>query len=296
MDALRPETLDTAVALADIPNQIRGFGPIKDAAMRDAAPRRAALLAALDASPGRNRGGIRETADHAGPDGPQLPHRRNRSPFCAGSLGARCRGRVKRPGESSPRSCVNWARWASWSQPCRLTGAAAEIDTETYARVLEEIAAGDGSVSTLVSVHNAPTCEILQHYGTDAQREEWLRPMAAGAAIGSFALTEPGAGSDASALRTRALRQGDDYIITGSKQFISNAAIGHTTILFAVTDASAGKKGISCFIVARNHTPGYQVARIEEKAGPESVRHLPSGVRRHARSGQPAHRRGGRGV
>ena len=141
-----------------------------------------------------------------------------------------------------------------------------EIDTETYARVLEEIAAGDGSVSTLVSVHNAPTCEILQHYGTDAQREEWLRPMAAGAAIGSFALTEPGAGSDASALRTRALRQGDDYIITGSKQFISNAAIGHTTILFAVTDASAGKKGISCFIV-RNHTPGYQVARIEEKLG-----------------------------
>ena len=141
-----------------------------------------------------------------------------------------------------------------------------EIDTETYARVVEEIAAGDGSVSTLVSVHNAPTCEILQHYGTDAQREHWLRPMAAGAAIGSFALTEPGAGSEASALRTRAVRDGDGYVITGSKQFISNAAIGQTTILFAMTDSGAGKKGMSCFIVS-NDTPGYQVARVEEKLG-----------------------------
>ena len=141
-----------------------------------------------------------------------------------------------------------------------------EIDTQTYARVVEEIAAGDGSVSTLVSVHNAPTCEILQHYGTDAQREEWLRPMAMGKAIGSFALTEPGAGSEASALRTRAVKDGDDYVITGSKQFISNAAIGHTTLLFAITDPAAGKKGMSCFVV-RNDTPGYQVARIEEKLG-----------------------------
>ena len=141
-----------------------------------------------------------------------------------------------------------------------------EIDTVTYARVVEEIAAGDGSVSTLVSVHNAPTCEILQHYGTDAQREAWLRPMATGAAIGSFALTEPGAGSEASALRTRAVRDGDGYVITGSKQFISNAAIGQTTILFAMTDPAAGKKGMSCFVVS-NDTPGYQVARVEEKLG-----------------------------
>ena len=141
-----------------------------------------------------------------------------------------------------------------------------EIDMRTYARVVEEIAAGDGSVSTLVSVHNAPTCEILQHYGTDAQREQWLRPMASGAAVGSFALTEPGAGSEASALRTRAVRDGDGYVITGSKQFISNAAIGQTTILFAMTDPAAGKKGMSCFIVS-NDTPGYQVARIEEKLG-----------------------------
>ncbi len=141
-----------------------------------------------------------------------------------------------------------------------------EIDTETYARVVEEIAAGDGSVSTLVSVHNAPTCEILQHYGTDAQRQEWLVPMATGAAIGSFALTEPGAGSEASGLRTRAVKDGGDYVITGSKQFISNAKIGQTTILFAMTDPAAGKKGMSCFIVS-NSTPGFQVARVEEKLG-----------------------------
>ena len=142
----------------------------------------------------------------------------------------------------------------------------AEIDMHTYARVVEEIAAGDGSVSTLVSVHNAPTCEILQQYGTDEQREQWLRPMATGAALGSFALTEPGAGSEASGLRTRAVREGDEYVITGSKQFISNAAIGQTTLLFAMTNPAAGKKGMSCFVVA-NDTPGYQVARVEEKLG-----------------------------
>ncbi len=142
----------------------------------------------------------------------------------------------------------------------------AEIDMHTYARVVEEIAAGDGSVSTLVSVHNAPTCEILQMYGTDAQRDRWLRPMATGAAIGSFALTEPGAGSEASALRTKAVKKDGRYVVNGAKQFISNANIGHTTLLFAVTDPAAGKKGLSCFVVA-NDTPGFKVARVEDKLG-----------------------------
>ncbi len=142
----------------------------------------------------------------------------------------------------------------------------AEIDMHTYARVVEEIAAGDGSVSTLVSVHNAPTCEILQMYGTDAQRDRWLRPMATGAAIGSFALTEPGAGSEASALRTKAVKKDGRYVVNGAKQFISNAKIGQTTLLFAVTDPAAGKKGLSCFVVA-NDTPGFKVARVEDKLG-----------------------------
>ena len=146
-----------------------------------------------------------------------------------------------------------------------------ELDYETYAQVVEEIAAGDGAVSTVVSVHNAPTCDILEHWASDAQKERWFRPLASGQAIGSFALTESAAGSDAAAVRTRAVRKravrgGDTYVINGSKQFISNASIGRTTILFAVTDPAAGKKGISAFVVA-NDTPGFSIARVEHKLG-----------------------------
>lgn len=142
----------------------------------------------------------------------------------------------------------------------------AGIDYVTYALLLEEIAAGDGAVSTVISVHNAPTCEVLAAYGTGAQKERWLRPLATGDAIGSFALTEPQAGSDASALRTRAVKRGDRYIIDGAKQFITNVRIGQTTVLFAATDPKAGKKGLSCFVVA-NDTPGFSVAKVESKLG-----------------------------
>ena len=141
-----------------------------------------------------------------------------------------------------------------------------ELPYETYARVVEEIAAGDGAVSTVVSVHNAPTCDILEHWGTPAQKERWLRPLASGSVIGSFALTESGAGSDAAGVRTRAVRRGDAWVVNGSKQFISNATIGKTTILFAVTDPDAGKKGVSAFIVA-NDTPGFSVSKVEHKLG-----------------------------
>jgi alkylation response protein AidB-like acyl-CoA dehydrogenase len=141
-----------------------------------------------------------------------------------------------------------------------------EIPYEAYAQVIEEIAAGDGAVSTLVSVHNAPTCEILEKFGTPEQKDKWLRPMMTGAAVASFALTESAAGSDAAGIRTRAVRTNSGYMINGSKQFISNASIGQTTILFAVTDPAAGKKGISAFIVA-NNTPGFAVARVEHKLG-----------------------------
>ena len=141
-----------------------------------------------------------------------------------------------------------------------------EIPYEAYAQVIEELAAGDGSVSTLVSVHNAPTCEILEKFGNPEQKERWLRPMASGQAVASFALTESGAGSDAAGIRTRAVRTNSGYVVNGSKQFISNASIGQTTILFAVTDPAAGKKGISAFIVA-NDTPGFKVARVEHKLG-----------------------------
>ena len=141
----------------------------------------------------------------------------------------------------------------------------AEIDYATYALALEEISAGDGSVSTLVSVHNAPTCTVLERFGTDAQCERWLRPLTMGK-VGWFALTEPGAGSDASALATRAVKRGDRYVLNGAKQFISNVPFDGHGVLFAVTDPAAGKKGISCFVVA-NDTPGFRIARVEEKLG-----------------------------
>ena len=142
----------------------------------------------------------------------------------------------------------------------------AGLDALTYAMALEEIAAGDASVSTLVSVHNSPTCTILERYGTAAQKERLLRPMASGERVACFALTEPQAGSDAANLRTRAVREGDAWVINGSKQFISSGAIAGVCLLFAVTNPAAGKKGISCFAVPTD-TPGYRVARIEHKLG-----------------------------
>jgi butyryl-CoA dehydrogenase len=141
-----------------------------------------------------------------------------------------------------------------------------EIDPVTYALLVEEIAAGDGSVSTMVSVHNSPTCAVLAQYGTAAQKDRWLRPLATGQAVGSFGLTEPQAGSDASALKTRAVRQGDHYVINGAKQFITSGSIPGSTVLFAVTDPAAGKRGLSCFVVDKA-TPGYVVVRKEAKLG-----------------------------
>lgn len=141
-----------------------------------------------------------------------------------------------------------------------------EIDPVTYAMLVEEIAAGDGSVSTLVSVHNSPTCIVVGNFGSDSQKDRWLRPLARGEHVGSFGLTEPQAGSDASALRTRAVRKGDTYVVNGAKQFISNAAHPGSLVFFAVTDPSAGKRGLSAFIVDKT-TPGFSISRIEEKLG-----------------------------
>lgn len=141
-----------------------------------------------------------------------------------------------------------------------------EIDPVTYAMLLEEIAVGDGSVSTLVSVHNSPTCIVVGNYGSDAQKDQWLRPLARGEHVGSFGLTEPQAGSDASNLRTRAVRKGDVYVVNGAKQFISNAAHPGSLVFFAVTDPSAGKRGLSAFIVDKS-TPGFSIARVEDKLG-----------------------------
>ncbi|MBY5398799.1 acyl-CoA dehydrogenase family protein [Rhizobium leguminosarum] len=135
-----------------------------------------------------------------------------------------------------------------------------------YAAALEEIAAGDGPCSTIMSVHSSVGCVPILKFGTEEQRQRFLPKLASGEWIGGFALTEPQAGSDASNLKTRARRDGDHYVIDGSKQFITSGKNGHVIIVFAVTDPDAGKKGITAFIVPTD-TLGYEVIRVEEKLG-----------------------------
>lgn len=142
----------------------------------------------------------------------------------------------------------------------------AGADYVSYALALMAVASGDGAVSTVMSVHNAPFCAILERYGNDKQKNEVLRPAARGEFIGAFALTESQAGSDASALRTRAVRDGDHYVINGAKQFITSGQLAAWTVVFAVTDVANPKRGITAFLVP-TATPGYRVSKIEHKLG-----------------------------
>jgi butyryl-CoA dehydrogenase len=142
----------------------------------------------------------------------------------------------------------------------------AGLDYVSLAVTLEEIAAGDGATSTMLSVQNSVVCGPLEAYGTDAQRERWLAPLARGEILGCFCLTEPHVGSDAGAIATRAERDGDDYVLNGVKQFITTGKNADVAIVFAVTDRAAGKKGISAFVVETG-TPGFLVARVEDKLG-----------------------------
>jgi len=142
----------------------------------------------------------------------------------------------------------------------------AGMDYMSLILALEEIAAGDGATSTIVSIQNSLACGITQLYGNQDQKEKWLKPLAKGEQLGCFCLTEPHTGSDASAITTRAERDGDDFVINGVKQFISTGKNADVAIVLAVTDKNAGKKGISCFLVPTK-TPGYIVARLEEKMG-----------------------------
>ena len=145
----------------------------------------------------------------------------------------------------------------------------AGMDYVSLALVLEEIAAGDGGTSTVISVTNCPVNAILMKYGNAQQQEQWLRPLAQGQMLGAFCLTEPHVGSDASALRTTATKDGGEYVINGVKQFITSGKSGDVAIVIAVTDKAAGKKGMSAFIVPTAN-PGYQVARLEDKLGQHS--------------------------
>jgi butyryl-CoA dehydrogenase len=142
----------------------------------------------------------------------------------------------------------------------------AGLDYQTLAIIIEEIAAGDGATSTIISVNNCPVCSILMAWGTEDQKLTWLAPLARGEMLGAFCLTEPHVGSEAGGLRTRAKRQGDGYVIDGVKQFITSGKHGDVAIVMAVTDPDAGKRGISAFIVPTN-SPGYIVSRLEDKLG-----------------------------
>jgi alkylation response protein AidB-like acyl-CoA dehydrogenase len=142
----------------------------------------------------------------------------------------------------------------------------AGADHVGYALALEEVAVGDGAVSTIMSVHNSVGCAPVLRFGSPEQKERFLKPMARGEMLGAFCLTEPQAGSDASALKTRARRDGNGWVLDGAKQFITNGSTADVAIVFAVTDPDAGKKGISAFLVP-TETPGYRVARVEDKLG-----------------------------
>ena len=145
----------------------------------------------------------------------------------------------------------------------------AGLDYLTLAVVIEEIAAGDGGTSTAISVTNCPVNAILMRYGNAQQQKQWLTPLAQGHMLGAFCLTEPHAGSDASSLKTTAVKDADGYVINGVKQFITSGKNGHVAIVIAVTDKGAGKKGMSAFIVPTS-APGYSAARLEDKLGQHS--------------------------
>ena len=142
----------------------------------------------------------------------------------------------------------------------------AGLDYVTYAMALEEIAAGDGAVAIVMSGHNSVGCMPILEYGTQAQKERYLRPLAQGEILSAFALTEAKGGSDAGALTTRSVRDGDGYVINGGKQFITTGKNADLTLVFAVTDPELGSKGISAFVVPTD-TPGYEVVRVEKKMG-----------------------------
>jgi butyryl-CoA dehydrogenase len=142
----------------------------------------------------------------------------------------------------------------------------AGADTLAHAVALEEIAAGDGACSTIMAVHNSVACLPVLDFGSEAQKEQYLRPLATGAKLGAFALTEPTAGSDAGAIETRAEKVGNKYVLNGTKQFITSGKNADLVIVFAKTDPAAGGKGMSAFIVPTD-TPGYRVAAVEVKMG-----------------------------
>jgi butyryl-CoA dehydrogenase len=142
----------------------------------------------------------------------------------------------------------------------------AGADHVGYALVMEEIATGEGAVSTILSVQNSVGCLPIFQYGSEEQKERFLKPMAKGEMLACFCLTEPQAGSDAAAIKARARRRGNRWVLSGTKQFITSGKHAQIAIVFAVTDPERGKRGISAFLVPTD-SPGFRVASLEHKLG-----------------------------
>ena len=142
----------------------------------------------------------------------------------------------------------------------------AGLDTLSLVLAVEEIAAGHGALSSIVCVQNSLACGIPLAFGSEAQKDRYLRRLASGEWLGCFCLTEPHVGSDAGAIRTSARREGEHWVLNGTKQFITTGSHAQVAIVIAVTDPAAGKRGLSCFLVPTD-TPGYVVARTEDKMG-----------------------------
>jgi len=139
-------------------------------------------------------------------------------------------------------------------------------DVLTYILCVEELSKVCGSTGIIVASHTSLACDPIEKYGTDEQKKKYLAPLASGKAVGAFALTEPGAGTDAAGQQTKAVREGNHYVLNGSKIFITNGGKADTYIIFAMTDKSKGTKGISAFIVEKDF-PGFSIGKKELKMG-----------------------------
>ena len=142
----------------------------------------------------------------------------------------------------------------------------AGLDALSYALVCEEINRACASTGVVMSSHVSLVVDPLLHHGTDAQKDRFLRPLASGEKLGCFALSEPASGSDAAAMRTTARRDGDAWVLNGTKNFITNGASADLALVFAQTDANARKRGIAAFLVEKG-TPGFSVGKLEHKLG-----------------------------
>ena len=142
----------------------------------------------------------------------------------------------------------------------------AGFDTLTYVIAMEEIAAVELATSTIMSVNNSLVCQLFVDYGTEDQKEKYLKPLAIGEKLGAYSLSEPKSGSDASNMRTFAKKEGDHYLINGTKNWVTNGINGDIVILFCMTEKSVGYKGISAFVVEKG-TPGLSTGKKENKLG-----------------------------